>query len=104
MDELKISTPEELDAVLSKSSLYKRDNLLKIANGGVWRLADAISAIVGFVAVLSGLYGVLVTKEIDAVFVFAMGIILIGIACIRRQQAQIDALRKLFLQQNSARD
>jgi hypothetical protein len=96
MREDRISSPEDLDAALAGNAMRRRENLWKVAEGRSFRWADIVGVLAGALLGLTGLYGVVIEKNIDAMLWVVLGIALGGSAVTQRQQAQIDALRELL--------
>ena len=95
MSERDISTPQELDAALAGSAMQKHEKLWKVAEGGSVRWTDLITALIGGLLALTGLYGTVVEEEFVGAFQLALGLSLLGFSMVRHQQTQIDALREI---------
>jgi hypothetical protein len=95
MREQKISTPQDLDAVLAGNAIRKLEKVWKVAEGRSYRWTDLIAALVGGLLALTGLYGTLIAQEIAGAFQLAFGLSLLGFSMLRHQQLQVDALREI---------
>jgi hypothetical protein len=96
MKEHEISSPEKLDAALAENAMRKSQELWKIAEGRDFRWTELLGAFAGGASLLTGLYGVVVERDMGLMLLVVVGIFLTGSAITRRQQAQIDALRELL--------
>ena len=95
MKESDISGPAELDAALAGKAMSKREKLWRIAEGRSCRWTDLVTAIIGGLLTLTGIYGLLVKEDIVGAFQVAFGLGSICFSMLRHQQSQIDALREI---------
>lgn len=94
MNDRDISSREELDAALAGNAMRREEKLWKAAEGRTFVWGDVIGALLGGIVLAAGIYETM--QQADGVLLFALGIGLIGSTMYRRQQAQINALRKLL--------
>jgi uncharacterized membrane protein YiaA len=87
-----IPTLQEFDAALAGTAMWRREKLWKMAEGRSFRWSDIISAIVGGLLALTGLYGIVVEQQLVGAYQFAFGMSLLGFSMLRHQRKQIDAL------------
>lgn len=94
MKESEISSAEDLDTALAANAMRKQGQLWKAAEGRSFIWGDVVGVLLGAALVVVGFRQL--QLEADGILFLLLGLSLISSAMIRRQQAQINALRELL--------